>query len=310
MLSLPERLGRIVVGAGAGTLKGIAELALPEAVRQTKLYQVLLARNLRYLIEEIGDVEDVYVQDPPARSRYVARKFVGNFIELAGLLTMRASPVWLLALVSDVSGGTKTFLRELVEELKREGLLDAAARVDSADDLLDRVQSLTSGAADTIDTPPLSVEELRETLAFLRREASSKGLGRLLPEAELGRLWEGMKETARVQRRSLLDVGAALALGAVNRLERSGRVAASGLRVGRALVDRSILRYYARALDELRREGYYRYLSRVSRPYLRAVARHLAFRNVTWTERYFLGRALKDAAPSSQGDLDRRDRGP
>jgi len=81
-----------------------------------------------------------------------------------------------------------------------------------------------------------------------------------------------------------------MALNAINQLERSGRTAVTGLRVARALLDRSIVQYYSRALKDLTKLGYYRYLARASKPYLKAVARHLAWRNITWTERYFLSR--------------------
>jgi len=79
-----------------------------------------------------------------------------------------------------------------------------------------------------------------------------------------------------------------MALNAINQLERSGRTAVTGLRVARALLDRSIVQYYSRALKDLTKLGYYRYLARASKPYLNA--RHLAWRNITWTERYFLSR--------------------
>src|SRR5437867_4770439 len=49
-LSLPERMSRMLVGSAAGLLKGFSEFILPDAVRKTKLYHVLLQKNLRYLI--------------------------------------------------------------------------------------------------------------------------------------------------------------------------------------------------------------------------------------------------------------------
>ena len=64
-----------------------------------------------------------------------------------------------------------------------------------------------------------------------------------------------------------------MALNAINQLERSGRTAVTGLRVARALLDRSIVQYYSRALKDLTKLGYYRYLARASKPYLKAVAR-------------------------------------
>jgi hypothetical protein len=280
-----------VVGASAGLVKGVSELLLPSAIRQTKLYQVLLQKNLRYLIQEVGAVEGVYSDGASVPSRYVARKFVGNFMEMAGILTLRASPVWILALVSDLSGGTKTLLREVTEELKREGLLDPKARVDTADQLLDGLQSFSAQVADQIDTPPLSLDELRETLQFLREEARAFSLKGTVEPEEVKSMLTEMKEVARREDKSLYEISSAMAMNAVNRLERSGRSAVTGLKVGRALLDRTILDYYRQALNDIGRDGYYGYVNRSSRPYLRAIRRHLAWGNITWTERYFLSRS-------------------
>src|SRR5688572_10554065 len=298
-LSLPERLSRVMAGSAAGLLKGVSELALPEGVRETKLYQVLLQKNLRYLIQKVGDVKGVYSQDETLPSNYVGRKFVGNFIELTGILTLRASPVWILALVSDLSGGTKVFLKELTDELKREGLLDPATPVNSVDQLLDSLQSFSGQVADRIDMPPLSVTELRETFKYLREQAQTLGLKRAAPHEEVSRIYEGMKDAALKQNRSIYEISSALAMNAMNQLQRSGRTAVTGARVARAIMDRTILQYYTRGLEELAEEGYYRYLARTSKPYLKAVARHLARKNITWTERYFLSRARDRIRPFS-----------
>ena len=295
-LSLPERAARIVVGSTAGIVKGVSELLIPEAIRSTRLYQILLAKNLRFLIQDVGGIEGVYAGEGPPPRNYIARKFVGNFIELAGFMTLRASPVWILAALADVLGGTKAFLKELASELRNRGVLDPALQVESVDQLLDGLESFAAGMADRIDTPPLSVEELRETLAALRREAAAIRLNRVVDAGSLDAIYGEMEQVAARERRSVFEVSTAVALGAVERFGQSGRAALTGLEVARALLDRSILQYYSRALADLRREGYYRYLARTSRPYLRALLRHLAWRRITWTERYFLGRASRRVA--------------
>lgn len=292
-LSLPERLSRIFVGSAAGMVKGVSDFLLPAAVRQTKLYQVLLKKNLRYLIKEVGAVPDVFPKEPSQPARYLARKFVGNFVELAGILSMRASPVWILALVSDISGGTKVFLKELADELRREGLLGSEAQVETVDQLLDGLQSFAGEVADRIDTPPLSVEELRETLEYLRQDAQRLKLKNPVKPEDISAMLQQMKEIARRENRSLFEISTAMAINAMNHLERSGRTAVTGLRVGKALLDRTIFQYYSSALRDLTKWGYYRYLGRASKPYLKAIVRNLSWNNVTWTERYFLSRAAK-----------------
>ena len=62
--------------------------------------------------------------DEPAIDDFVARKTVGNFVEMAGLATLHVSPMMLLAVVSDIAYGSQTYLNEITEELKREGVID------------------------------------------------------------------------------------------------------------------------------------------------------------------------------------------
>ena len=116
-------------------------------------------------------------------------------------------------------------------------------------------------------------------------------LQRAVPPEAVQSLLDEMQEAARKENRSLFEISAAIAMDAVNQLELSGRRAVTGLRVATALLDRSIIQYYSGALKDLTKLGYYRYLARSSKPYLKAVGRHLAWRNITWTERYFLSRA-------------------
>jgi hypothetical protein len=172
--------------------------------------------------------------------------------------------------------------------LKKEGLLAPDTRVENIDQLLDGIQSLAGNIADRIDTPPLSVQELRETLAYLRREAKVVKPGATIREEEVDSMLQEMRSVAEQEKRSLYEISTAMALNAMVRLERSGRTAATGFRVGRSLFDRTILEYYAKALRDISRLGYYKYLARSSKPYFRAIARHLRWRNITWTERYLL----------------------
>ena len=160
--------------------------------------------------------------------------------------------------------------------------------------------SFAGKVADQIDTPPLSVEELRATLKYLRSEAKALKLGTGIRKEEVDSMLQEMKAVAVQQKRSLYEISAAMAMNAVNRLERSGKTAGTGLRVGHALLDRTILRYYAKALRDIARLGYYRYLARSSKPYIKAIGRHLTWKNISWTERYFLSRTWGRVQPQSR----------
>ena len=82
LLSVPERVVRSVLGVGAGVAREVGEVALPEGVRRSQLYQNVVDATLRYLIEQVGGVEGVYRAETPLPDDYLARRTAGNAVEL------------------------------------------------------------------------------------------------------------------------------------------------------------------------------------------------------------------------------------
>ena len=60
LLSLPERAIRSATAMSAGLLREVGDAALPRQVRGTKLYQNMVEATLRFLIEQVGEVEGAY----------------------------------------------------------------------------------------------------------------------------------------------------------------------------------------------------------------------------------------------------------
>ena len=60
LLSVPERVVRATLGLGAGVAREVGEVALPDGVRRSQLYQNLVDTTLRFLIEQVGGAEGVY----------------------------------------------------------------------------------------------------------------------------------------------------------------------------------------------------------------------------------------------------------
>jgi hypothetical protein len=56
LLSFPERFVRAALGLGAGVAREAGEVALPEGIRSSQLYQNLVDAMLRFLIERIPAV--------------------------------------------------------------------------------------------------------------------------------------------------------------------------------------------------------------------------------------------------------------
>ena len=119
LLSLPERLLRSVLGLGAGVAREFGEVALPDAIRHSQLYQNLVDATLRYLIEQVGGVEGVYRAESNLPDDFLARRTAGNAIELLGIVAFRASPVWILAALADVCGLGRRLIPEIAEAPRR-----------------------------------------------------------------------------------------------------------------------------------------------------------------------------------------------
>ncbi|MCM8747648.1 hypothetical protein NET02_00650 [Thermomicrobiaceae bacterium CFH 74404] len=266
LASLPERAGR----AGAALLGGAAyefsETALPEFVRRSKLYEATVARVLRITIELLGDVRGVYPDSPMTVEELTVRKAAGNVVEFASVVVAGWSPLWLLAGAADVIGGSKVYLRALVQELEQAGLLEPGTDISTYEDLLSRLEGTSGVLADAVDVPPLSVDDLRASWRALQSQATD------LPSPEgLASIFAGLQEAARREGRSLLEVSTLVGLGA----------ARAGIRIG----DTYVFDYYRRALRSIAEEGLLAFLRRISSPYLERAGKHFDPAAPTYTER-------------------------
>ena len=165
LLSVPERLARSVLGLGAGVAREVGEVALPEGIRRSQLYQNLVDATLRYLIEQVGGVEGVYDDGETLPADFLARRTAGNAVEVLGIVAFRASPVWILAALADLCGMGRHLIPEMADALKAQGLLEKDAQFDTVDQMLDGLERTSSRLAATINTPPLDVAGLRNEWA-------------------------------------------------------------------------------------------------------------------------------------------------
>ena len=266
LASLPERLIRAGAALLGGLLRELAELALPVSVRRSKLYQATVERLLRITVELVGDVRGVYRAEKMPVEELAVRKAAGNVFELASVLAVGFSPLWLLAAVSDLTGGAKVYLQTLQTELKRVGALPPTTDVSSFDDLLTALEGTSGVLADTVDVPPLNVADLRATWQALRGRMSD------LPDAgRLSAVFADLQAAAQREGRSLLEVSAFVGLGAVH----------AGLQMG----DTFLFQYYREAFQSIAQEGLTAYTRRVSHPYLQRAGSHLDPASPTWTQR-------------------------
>lgn len=305
-LTLPERTVRSGVGLAAGTVCETAEFLLPQAFRSSKTYEVVVKNSLRFLTEDVGGVKSQESEAQQAGEDFLARKAVGNFVDMAGLATLHVSPLWLLAIVSDVAYGTKSYVQELAAELKKQGLIDENATIARIDDVLEAVRSSTGQATTLFDTPPLSVDELKQTLDQTRAAIQSADYRRVIPEAELSAYWNEIREIAERENVSMIGVSGALTMHTLQKVSTVSRGALCGVQIVGGLFSRHIIGHYAGALQSVRERGFYEMLRESSAPYIAAVWDNFAADRETWTEQLVSGKAFGRAYEMLTGWLGRR----
>jgi hypothetical protein len=258
-------------------------------VRRGALYKSLVETTLRFLIEEVGGAEGVYPVEDPHPDRFLARRGVGHAIELLGIVAFRVSPVWALAALADLSGLGRHLIPEIAEALKAEGLLREAAQIESMDQLLDALERTSSRLAQSVNTPPLNIAELRKEWQAIRSQAQASRRLRLPSPAVIAEQWEHLKQESARQQRTVFETSSVMAIAAlrtlparVRWLTASTRVTAT--RTGQLLLA-DLLQGYSRTLSELREVGYATYAKQQLSPYLRACLRQFSSERPTLTQR-------------------------
>jgi len=107
VLSLPERALRSGTGLLGGVLRESASLLVPQSFQNSRTYTVMVRQMLDFVVHDIGGVAQGAAPSSTADvDNYVARKAIGNFVDMASLATLHVSPLLLLAAVSDLAYGS------------------------------------------------------------------------------------------------------------------------------------------------------------------------------------------------------------
>ncbi len=261
-------------GAGlvGGVLRESAGLLVPRSFQSSRTYEVMVQQMLDFLVHDVGGV--AAGEKPSTTSsvdNYVARKAIGNFVDMASLATLHMSPLLLLAAVSDLAHGSSVYLKELADELKAQGIIAEDSTIDHVNDLLTAVSDASARTGQVFNTPPLSVESLRQTIDETRAALASAKGAQLLPQAEVRRMWDEMRDIANREGVGLLAVSGAATMHALDKIGTVGRGALSTVKVAGSLLDRHVLAHYSQALKDIRAQGLYASLAKTSAPYVAAV---------------------------------------
>ncbi len=280
-----------------GVLRESTELLVPQAFRSSKSYSIFVTQNLNFMAENIGGVEAKEPADDEEENvtqveGYVARKTVGNFIDLAGLATFHISPLTVLAIVSDVAYGSQVYLKELADELKEQGVIDKDSTIDKAADLLDAVSDASGVTASAFDMPPMSVDGLKETLNQTAGAVKTIDPTKVLPQSEIKRMWDEINDVAKKEDLSMLEVSGAMSMFTIGRIGSVGKGALSTVKVAGNLFDRHIFDHYSDSLKDINEKGIYRSLADSSGPYIDAVWYNFHSDRSTITEDVLSGKLI------------------
>ena len=297
LLTLPERMVRAALGLTAGVAREAGEAALPKSVRETQLYQNIVDATLRFLIEQVGEVEGVYASEGKLPDDFLARRTAGNALEVLGIVAFRASPVWILAALADLCGTGRQLIPEIAQALKAQGLLEPDREFTSVDQLLDGLERTSSRLASTVNAPPLDVATLRAEWNAIRDDARTLQPASLPSPELISTSWHQLKAAAEQQRQSVFDTSTMMAMSAIRALPGQVRWLSASARVGATrtgqIATAALLQHYRATLTEIERVGFPAYVADHFRPYVTAAMRQFSPARRTLTERLLEVRSKK-----------------
>ncbi len=301
--SLPERTLRSAGALAGGLVRESANWLVPLSFRNSKSYSIFVQQMLDFVVNDIGGVrrarsgtkkdpqeqEQVQVQE----QAFLARKTVGNLLDMSALATFHISPLAVLAIFSDVAYGSQVYLRQLSQRLKEHGIIDNETTIDSAADLISALEKASGKAVGVFDRPPISIDGLHKTIEETRHAVMQIDPSKLLPKAEIDQLWRQMELAAAQQNASIWDVSATISLTALNRIQSVGHGMLIGLEIATDLFQEEIVQHYWEGLRSIERDGLIPTLSRVRQPYIEAVWTNFAMERKSWTEQLLSGELIK-----------------
>ena len=304
--SLPERTLRSAGAIAGGLVRESANWLVPSAFRSSRSYSIFIQQMLDFVCNDIGGVRRLWSATPTdpqnelsedeqdaANQAFLARKTVGNLLDMSALATFHLSPLTVLAVFSDVAYGSHHYLGQLSQRLKAQHIIDEHTTIDNASELLAALEKASAGAAGVFDKPPISIDGLRKTIEETTSAIAQVDPSKLLPAAEIDQLWRQIEMAAKEQNASIWDVSATISLVALGNIQAIGQGTVVGLEVAGNLFNEHILQHYWEGLRAIERNGLIPTLSKASTPYLEAVWTNFAVNRKTWTEQLLSGELIK-----------------
>ena len=292
-LSLPERAIRSLAALVGGTSILLAETLFPKSLRGTTTYKITIGLMQQFIIERVAGMKngDDHTQ---LGEDFVQRKMAGTALEAAGLLTMGYSPLWVFAILGDAAGGSKVFLNRLVKYLKENDVVTEEIEAAELVDVLEAVQEASIKSASTIDTPPLSREELSDLANEMKFSYGRvfKSTTNLMPRLEA--IWKNMEQLALRENISIERLVGIMTVDAAIWSKKGVGIAVATGQTGAELFNEKILDSYRKTLAMTSEQGIDEYLSSHMRPFMQSARAHFDPTQKTWTEIKLVAKTKKN----------------
>jgi hypothetical protein len=284
-VSIPERTVRSLAGVAGLAGIGAARL-LPRPVRETKFYRTLVTRYLRILSDDLGG-SGRFPKNQAMDLATATRLGVGGMLDNLCLLSLHASPLWILFAAQDVAKGAKTLVSEIVDDLKQRGLVREGSRLDNVDLLLDAVATLSERTGDVIDMPPLRPAEIKDAIAQLKADIASTSMTAIVDVAQIDRFADDVRSVATASSQSPLDVLTGIATQAAAQGGKlvlgTGQAVATSIRLLGEQTE-SVLTDYGRLLRDMATKGFWASIAGTLRDQLRTTQNQFVPERLTMTE--------------------------
>lgn len=284
LLSLPERSIRFVTSIATSITSLLTKTILPKPIQNSTLYQMTFGLFQDYLIEQVAQV---HIEEKANESTdYIYKKTAGSIIEGIGLLTFHYSPIWLLAMISDIAGGSQVYLNHLTNSLKDEGLIDPNKNFSSSENLLKHIQNLSEKSAKLIDQPPVKKDDFIALYSHLNSlyQENPKELLDIFHQLET--LYENIR---KLSKKSNISMNTLNGLFTQDLLESFGEKAIFfsklSSKVTLEVFNTYFIKSYEETLLEIRKIGVQTYLKQHMSPFIDQMKQHFKKNKQSTTEK-------------------------
>lgn len=287
LVTIPERTARAILSYGVGIIDLSINTVLPKSLKRTSFYKVSYGMMRSFIIEKILEMDKEKVEELHDLSEdFVIRKIAGNSIEALGLFTIRFSPLWVFAVISDVTRGSSVYFDTLKKHLVDNGVIDSGEGITSIQDLLNALQKASEVTVNTLDLPPIAVRDLKKCIREINVAYSDLGAESKKVNTLIDSVWSEMKKLSEEEGISFEALSGLMSADALKLYgTKTANSTKSFVMANYELLDAYVFRSYTETLSGIKKEGVSSYVQRHMEPFVELAKGVYEKEYLTWTER-------------------------